>query len=105
MSCESTTNQIQPLKVEVKKTALLFENSYEFFNMDSLKLHGSYFYFIYYEESLASKYELLRGKGGLVFFHFVFHSVLFYSQVYCSTSAKIEKTAYIAFYNIVILKT
>lgn len=41
MSCESTTNQIQPLKVEVKKTALLFENSYEFFNMDSLKLHGS----------------------------------------------------------------
>lgn len=31
MSCESTTNQIQPLKVEVKKTALLFENSYEFF--------------------------------------------------------------------------
>lgn len=32
MSCESTTNQIQPLKVKDKKnTALLFENSYEFF--------------------------------------------------------------------------
>lgn len=30
-------------------------------------------------------------EGGLVFFHFVFHSLFFYSQVYCSTSAKIEK--------------
>lgn len=30
-------------------------------------------------------------EGGLVFFHFVFHSVFFYSQVYCSTCAKIEK--------------
>lgn len=42
MSCESTMNQIQPLKVKDKKTLHYYLRIHmNFFNMDSLKLHGS----------------------------------------------------------------